>query len=839
MIITTRNPYRSGYKGIKRLSLEFEQRFSTHWFGDLPRDEKIEIIKGDIIRHNSMYPLDNYHLLTERFIGKVTDLEVALREKYPEMLPDPVSLRNAKRLCKHISLYPYNFFDRRRFYQIIDEHFYFEDREHRKIVKQVAKNIFEDVLEVIDFKISTGNTDLDECLKETIKEKDELIVLSKLDEIEFMVHLTLKNDLQRLKRLTHCLDYIIQIKRNPEIDKRIEKITYGLNKREAYISSEPAVLQKRVNFDEAIFDETMPFVRKLRQIIKKRFYLANRLRQALKIVQLAGQTLLVIDSRIIEKKIVPIDFFEGRDLSYKKLFNFLILDEFLSSYLEYEVNRSIAYKISLNSGKIKLSSACQNVPQSGLSFIDLKKYGFEGYHLSNNQLDIFLEKIVGRLDISYSYWLFFKEKVIPEISYEDEIIFLYTLFFTARDELVLEEVEKILRGGIYDLPRIADSKKTFIPAFRPIDVTKHSMLKALLRAGQREAGNISVKWFFAADEVLNEEGFEVRYLWKKNEIDVWIREKERKDVSDRELVERILCKIKKIVFETTETITKSITKQDLNGNLERLTYFTIDNNVLYAGSAHNNSVFLYRLMDQKYMGAITNEVLNNRLNCPQGLAIHEHILYITNRVSPLILRYHIKGNRSLKAITIKELKSPTALRIRNHILYVSCSKCKSIFMYDLLKNEYSGALSIKELNGATGLDIAGDILYISSRWNHLILKYDLKTGRRTGAITNKDLNNNLREPTDLIIHDNKIYVSSFLRGSVLVYCLMTHEYLGSIIASEPTCLSVHNDILYISSDRNDLIYRRLLPGDLVDTVLKKSLIPRKYLKRHYPQFINH
>ncbi|MBW2089663.1 MAG: AAA family ATPase [Deltaproteobacteria bacterium] len=839
LIITTRNPYRSGYKGIKRLSLEFEQRFSTHWFGDLPRDEKIEIIKGDINRHKSIYPLDNYHLLTEQFIGKVTDLEVTLREKYPEALPDPVSLRNAKRLCKHISLYPYNFFDKNRYYQIIDEHFYFEDREHKKIVKQVAKDIFEDLPEVIDFKIRTGNTHLDELLKEIIKEKDELIVLSRLDEIEFMVRLTLKGDLHLLKNIEHCLDYIKGIKRNPEIDKSIEKIIHKLNKREASVVKEPVVLRKRVDFDETIFDETIPFVRKLSQSIEKRFYMANRLRQALKIVQLAGQNILLIDSRMIEKKIVPIDFFQGRDLSYKKLFNFLILDEFLSSYLETEVNRSIAYKISLNAGKIKLASTCQNVSQSGLSFVDVGKYGFEGYHLSNKQLEIFLEKIVGSLDVSYSYWLFFKEKVIPEISYKDEIIFLYTLLFTVQDDLILEEIEKIIRDGIYDSPKISDSKDTLIPVFQPIDVTEDSMLKELLRAGQSEAKNISVKWFFVADEVLKEEGFEVRYLWKKNEIDVWIRKKDREKLNDRGFVESIICKIRKIVLEIIETITKSITKQDLNDNLERLTYFTIDNNVLYAGSAYNNSIFIYRLTDQKYMGAITNEVLNNRLNYPQSLAIHEHILYINNRVSPLILRYHLKADRYLEAITIKELKSPTALRIRNHILYVSCSEQKSIFMYDLLKKEYSGAISIRDLKGATGLDIAGDILYISSRWDHLILKHDLKTGRRIGAITNEDLNNNLREPTDLIIHDSKIYVSSFLRGSVLVYCLITHEYLGSIIASEPTCLFVHNDILYISSDKNDVIYRRLLPGDLVDTGLKKSLMPRKYLKLHYPQFINH
>ena len=75
----------------------------------------------------------------------------------------------------------------------------------------------------------------------------------------------------------------------------------------------------------------------------------------------------------------------------------------------------------------------------------------------------------------------------------------------------------------------------------------------------------------------------------------------------------------------------------------------------------------------------------------------------------------------------------------------------------------------------------------------------------------KDLSNKLGEPTHIVVHNDILYICSFLRDSVLMYNLVTNKYLGAINIPWPICLAVYNNILYIGSEEDDAIFRRLLP----------------------------
>jgi len=209
---------------------------------------------------------------------------------------------------------------------------------------------------------------------------------------------------------------------------------------------------------------------------------------------------------------------------------------------------------------------------------------------------------------------------------------------------------------------------------------------------------------------------------------------------------------------------------------------------------------MYHLLDQKYLGAITNEDLDNNLKHPRGLEIHNDILYISSESNSTILKYHLKTKRYIGNVTIDSLRRPTNLRVHNNILYTSTWDTNSIFMCRLPDGKHIGTLTIEGLKGSAGLDIYDNTLLVSSRWNHLIFKYDLKTRKCAGTITKKDLSNKLGEPTHIVVHNDILYICSFLRDSVLMYNLVTNKYLGAINIPWPICLAVYNNILYIGSE---------------------------------------
>jgi len=814
LIITTRNPYKLGYKAIKRLSLEFEQRFSTHRFEDLPREEKIEIIKKDIKRLRDLYPFDNYLQLRGEFIEKVVDLEAALRKEYPEKLPDPVSLRNIKRLCRHFSMYPHNFYNKERFYQIIDECFHFEESEHKKLVREIAKTInFEELMEVVEFQIDTGNKDVNKLLEEVRKEKDKFIILSKLNKVKFLISIALKRGFSFTEKASDSLNYINQIKRSAEVSKKIKEIKHMLAGGNPPIVREPPVLKEKIEVDEIISYENPPHVREIIKNTVSGFYVAEKLKKPLKVVQIAGKKLLLINEKITNKEITPVDLLKEGNSPFKSLLNFLILDAILPYYLKTKIigeNNAIA-KIIRNIRKIKFTTMSQENRERVLHLINPPKHKSKGYDFSNKDLNNFIEEILKNSDLSYNYFSFFKERVIHRLSIQDKVIFLFTLLFTINNDQIIDEVEKLVEESFCKSLSTSTPKCTSLPTFEPLDLEKYVLLKTLLESSQKQGSNMPLRFFLVGEPFESEKDFDIKYLGKKNEVNIWINKRIESQLQKKELIEKILSEVRSISSPIIEAVTKTITREDWNGNLERLTHFNIHNHILYASSGQNNLILMYHLLDQKYLGAITNEDLDNNLKHPRGLEIHNDILYISSESNSTILKYHLKTKRYIGNVTIDSLRRPTNLRVHNNILYISTWDTNSIFMCRLPDGKHIGTLTIEGLKGSAGLDIYGNTLLVSSRWNHLIFKYDLETRKCTGTITKKDLNNKLGEPTHIVVHNDILYICSFLRDSVLMYNLVTNKYLGAINIPWPICLAVYNNILYIGSEEDDAIFRRLLP----------------------------
>ena len=158
----------------------------------------------------------------------------------------------------------------------------------------------------------------------------------------------------------------------------------------------------------------------------------------------------------------------------------------------------------------------------------------------------------------------------------------------------------------------------------------------------------------------------------------------------------------------------------------------IDGNNLYMSIFNRNALMVYDLADDKFTRIYCNDLLHN----PEGLSLHDNILYITtsNIDSPSgvgnVVEYDLE-KFTFSSLTIHsgngQLSLPRGIYFHNDYLYIANSNNNEILKYDLDNKSLNVVSDLADSSIVTGGITFGpdDNLFIINEDNNDIYQYDL------------------------------------------------------------------------------------------------------------------
>jgi len=125
---------------------------------------------------------------------------------------------------------------------------------------------------------------------------------------------------------------------------------------------------------------------------------------------------------------------------------------------------------------------------------------------------------------------------------------------------------------------------------------------------------------------------------------------------------------------------------------------------------------------------------------------------------------HIAKTIGKKGHAIGELFYPTDVQLVNGLIYVADAYNNRVQVFDVNGNSKEIIGSNDSINVATGMTVYKDNLFVADFFNNRILIFDIN-GNLVQGITDKHINH----PSDLYVHENKLFISNYWGSSIIYY----------------------------------------------------------------------
>ncbi len=209
-----------------------------------------------------------------------------------------------------------------------------------------------------------------------------------------------------------------------------------------------------------------------------------------------------------------------------------------------------------------------------------------------------------------------------------------------------------------------------------------------------------------------------------------------------------------------------VIKTDLNGNIiethkdfERPMHIVMDNGKLFIPEYSADTITIMTGNKRSHLA------LKNKLDAPAGIDVKGDAYAIADFYNHRIV-YHANGEDltfGKKGKVNGAFHYPTDIQFANNMIYIADAYNNRIQVFDE-KGKFKQSIGNEDgMNAATGIYVNDQFIFVTDFENSRVLIYDL-----AGQLL-QILDNQLDKPTDVILDDDKIYVTNYKGKSISVF----------------------------------------------------------------------